>query len=301
MHRREVLSLISTAGLCTVGGGCLSNDNGDSHSDKNDSVSSSSPPDAPDNSAQIVSQSPSSNPDATEQQRRHQLSIGETAYLSTGTVSVNNLTIRGSVIYSNNVFYSLMGSGEPTQQFIVVGIEGTFEVDTTEFAFRRNGRVIDPNPRPQEIVSITRNCSTPCIGIPVDTRAADTAAVVYQPSYSSSDSVRAAWNLDENTLKLLSIQPNCQLQKAEITNFDNKLALELTVANVSPRDAGFRALIKPDYASDVSEPVGFLVPEGQTVTRTIVPSEIQVYDTEEATFTRPINEDTRFFTIGREN
>ncbi|ERG91712.1 MAG: hypothetical protein J07HQW1_01746 [Haloquadratum walsbyi J07HQW1] len=137
MHRRHVLSVMGTV-MITSGSGCLSSDNTDTGSEETNS-----------NSTQTTSQSSFSDVTDTatkQQQRRYQLSVGETAYLSTGTVSITNPTVQGSIIYSSDIFYSLLGSNEPTQQFVVVEIEGTLEVDPAAFALRRNGQVLDPDP-----------------------------------------------------------------------------------------------------------------------------------------------------------
>ena len=292
MHRRHVLSVMGTV-MITSGSGCFNSDNTDTGSKEANSKLT-----------QTTSQSSSSDVTDTatkQQQRRYQLSVGETAYLSTGTVSITNPTVQGSIIYSSDISYSLLGSNEPTQQFVVVEIEGTLEVDPAAFALRRNGQVLDPDPVPQ-IVPVIRSCPTPCIGIPVDTQVTDNAAVVYHPFHATSDksdTIDAAWNLDTDTLKLLGIQPHCQLQKARIIEFDGTVALKLTVKNVSPRDVGFRALIGPADIADAGEPIGFSIAKEQTVTKTIIPSNLQSYDPEEAAFTHPINEDTRLFTVGR--
>lgn len=293
MHRRRMLSLMWTAGLSMSVSGCLSSEQGSAESEK----TNASPMDSAESSAQTTSRSSSSNPTGNEtRQRRFQLSVGQTAYLSTGTVSVTDPTVQGSAFGTDEIRLFLMR--EPTQQFVVVEIEGTLEVSPAAFALRRDGQVVVPASDPRYIAPVIRTCSAPCIGIPVETRPTDSAAIVYQPSESAG--VRAAWSLDADTVKRLSVQPTCQLRKAQVTESDGNVALRLTVTNVSPRDAGFRAVVRPAYLADVSEPIGFPVPEGQTVTQTVVPSEIQVYDPEEATFTRPVTEDTRFFTIGNE-
>ncbi len=295
MHRRRVLSLIGAVGLSmsVSMSGCLSSEPGDAESKE----ANASSPESVKNPAQTASHSPSSNSTADRtEQRRFQLSVGQTAYLSTGTVSVTDPTVQGSAFGTDEIRLFLMR--EPTQQFVVVEIKGTLEVSPAAFALRRDGQVPVPPSDPRYIAPVIRACSASCIGIPVETRPTDSAAIVYQPSESAG--VRAAWSLDADTVRRLSVQPTCQLRKAQVTESDGNVALRLTVANVSPRDAGFRAVVRPAYVADVSEPIGFPVPEGQTVTQTVVPSEIQVYDPEEATFTRPVTEDTRFFTIGSE-
>lgn len=221
------------------------------------------------------------------------LAFGGTATFADGTtLTVVDPTVQKSIIADADAF--LLVERYAGHQFVVVSVQGSAAVEPSDFAVRRDGRVEAPPEQRSCVEPVTRDCSATCIGLPIVTGATDDAAVVYQPA----DRVRAAWDLPAETVGLFAVQPRCELREAELTDRDGEVAVRFTVENVGARDAGFRALVAPEDIADVSDPAGFVVPEGETVTETVVPLVLDGYSPEEVTFTREINEDTRVFTVG---
>lgn len=126
------------------------------------------------------------------------------------------------------------------------------------------------------------------------TNPSDASAIVYQPD----DRVKASWDLQAETVELFGVQPWCELREAHLTGHEGDVVVRFTVENVGARKAGFRALVAPAWLHDASDPVGFWVPEGETVTETFAPPELDGLAPAEATFIHEIDEDTRYFEVG---
>lgn len=221
------------------------------------------------------------------------LAIGETATFADGMMlTVADPTVQKSIIADFDAFLTV--ERYAGHQYVVVSVQGSAAVEPSAFAVRRDGRIEAPPKQRSPVEPVTRDCLATCIGLPIVTGATDDAAVVYQPA----DRVRATWDLSAETVDLFAVQPRCELRKAELTDRNGDVAVRFTVENVGDRDAGFRALVAPEDFADVSDPVGFPVPKGETVTETVVPRELDGYSPEEATFTHEIDEDTRAFEVG---
>lgn len=242
----------------------------------------------------------SSEPDSTAttpaSAQPQEVAMGETAMLSDGTtLTVANPTVQQSVIVNNRGLFSTVVD-EPGFQFVVVSVDGDTEVGPESFAVERDGTIQSRPKHRRHVTPVTRTCAGACLGLSIGTTPTDSASVVYQPGIE----VRASWRLDSETTALFDTRPRCALRDVSLTSRDGETAVRFTVENTGPRDAGFRALVAPAWISDVSDLVGFTVPEGEAVTRTVVSPHLDQISPEEATFTDEITEQTRYLRVGHE-
>ena len=223
-----------------------------------------------------------------------QLTVGETATFPDGTtLTVTDPTVQGSAIADiGGRFLSVVR--EQDHQIVVISVEGDTDVTPSEFRVQRDGQTSAPPTKRRYVRPVTRSCSGTCIGVPITTEATDSAAVVYKPDAQT----HTTWDLSADTVALFSTQPQCELREARLTGRDGETAVRLTVENTGDRTAGFRALVAPAWVSDVSDPIGFSVPEAETVTETVVPPELGGINPETATFTREVTEETRYIEVG---
>jgi len=232
---------------------------------------------------------PENTPTPTDPEPQR-LTVGASTTVGDGvSLGVADPRVRRSVVTYRVSFFAIQG--ESGVQFVVVDVQGDTGFEPSSFVLERDG-VIQSPPRAQEYVrSVTRRCDGACIGIPVDADAAASAAVVYRPD----DTVRAVWELDDWTVAALSRVPDVRLRDATLTDEDGDVGITFSVDNVGERDGVFAGLVAPAWVSDAGEPVGFGVPRDETVTQTVVPSETQSLDPDEATFSA--TPDTRYFEV----
>jgi mannose-6-phosphate isomerase-like protein (cupin superfamily) len=220
------------------------------------------------------------------------LEMSESTTGAGGTsLTVANPTVQSSIIAYNSQFLSI--GREEGIQFVVVSVKGDTDVNPSSFVLLRNGSVQSPPQTQQYVRSITRECEGTCIGIPVEAEAAESAAIAYR----SEGEVRAVWELDEATIAAFSTVPDVRLQDATITDENGDVGVEFSVDNVGKRDGAFLGLVAPAWLADAGEPVGFTVPRGDTATETVVPSEIQRLDPDDAEISGEPTADTRYFEI----
>lgn len=267
MRRRY---LLVATGSAFIGAGCIGK------ADQSDE-SSPSPADA--------------SPTSTETGPRR-LAIGESATFDDGTLlTVAAPTVQKSIIVDHTQFLSIeRGDG---LQFVVIEVDGDAEFTPASFALELDGDTEQPPQTQQEIRSVVRSCETTCIGVPVDVQAVESAAIAYRPPGSS----RAVWEPGDETVTALSKVPDLQLRDAAFTDQDGDVGVEFTVKNVGERDGGFRALVAPAWMEDVEESFGFAVPTDETVTETVVPSELQRLEPDEVAFQEELHVDMRYFRV----
>lgn len=284
MRRRDVLALVGTSALPLSG--CL----GVRQLAPDETVTPSLRPTA--TPTETTSATPPETATAPPPRR---LAIGDTATFADGTtLTVAAPTVQQSVLADAGAF--LLVERHEDRQYVVVAVHGSADFEPGAFAVRRDGNIADPPGQRQHVEPVTRDCPGACIGLPIVTETTGAAAIVYQPD----DLVRGSWDLAAETVALFGEQPWCELREAQLTDREGAVAVRFTVENVGTRDAGFRALVAPAWLADVSDPVGFPVTEGESVTETIVPPELDGLSPEEATFTHEIDEDTRSFEVGSE-
>lgn len=220
------------------------------------------------------------------------LGVGESVAFDDGTsLTVADPAVQASVVADHAEFLTV--EREEGLQFVVVDVDGDAAFEPPSFVLSRDG-VVEAPPRPQQPVrGVTRRCGGTCIAVPVVVEAVDSAAVVYR----RDGEARAAWDLGEALVDSLALVPDLRVRDASFTDRDGDLAIEFTVQNVGERSGGFRALVAPGWAADVEEPVGFVVPRGETVTETVVPREIQRLGPGEAAFEDEPTEETRRFVV----
>lgn len=231
-------------------------------------------------------------PDPTEPGPQR-LATGESVTVADGTsLTIADPMVQQSIVAYHSQFLSI--EREDGVQFVVVDVDGDADFEPSSFVLERNGDIESP-PRTQQYVRhVVRECEGTCIGIPVDAEAAKSAAIAYRPD----DERRAVWELDDATVATFPTVPALRLQDAAVTEHDGDVAVEFSVDNVGERDGVFLGLVAPAWVTDVEEPVGFTVPRGDTVTETVVPSEVQRLDPDEAVLSVEPTADTRYFEIG---
>lgn len=220
------------------------------------------------------------------------LPIGDSAEFDDGTsITVGNPSVQASIIANLSAFLAIQR--EDGLQFVVIDVNGDAGSDPSSFALERNGTVESPPQSQQRVRSVVRECDGTCIAVPVNAEPVDSAGIVYRPDRGP----RARWELGTETTTALSEVPELHLDNAVITDHDGNVGLRLTVQNVGDRDGLFLALVAPADMADVEDPIGFSVPEGETVTEIVAPSEIQLPKPDEAEFSEEPTEDTRRFEI----
>lgn len=220
------------------------------------------------------------------------LALGESATLDDGTsLRVADPTVQASVIADHSEFLSI--EREEGLQFVVVDVTGDAPFEPSSFLSKRNGDILPPPQTPHRIRGVTRACGGTCISVPVEAESVRSAGIAYRVD----EEISAVWDLDDATVTALSHVPDLRLRGAVISDEGGDVGIEFTVDNVGKRDGVFLALVIPARVADVEEPVGFPVPPDETVVETVVPSEVQGLDPDEAAFTEQPTEDTRRFEI----
>lgn len=232
---------------------------------------------------------PDNSPTETGSQR---LSVGVSAEFDDGTsLAVAEPTVQKSIIADHSTFLAI--EREDGLQFVVVDVDGDADFESASFVLERDGDFEEPPQIQQHVRGVVRTCENTCIAVPVVAEAVDSLAIAYR----TDDGIRAVWDFEDATVAALSEAPDLRLQDASFVDEDGDVGIELTVENTAERDGGFRALVAPSWMNDVEDPVGFPVPQDETVTETVVPSEIQTLAPGEAEFADEPTEDTRYFEI----
>jgi hypothetical protein len=235
---------------------------------------------------------PTNGSSASNADEPEQLVIGEPAVFDDGTsMTVTSPTVQTSIIVDHSAFLSV--ERVDGHHFVVVDVDSETEVDPSTFVIVRDGVVDEPPQSQQTVRGVIRECGGACIAVSAEVEAVDSAAVGYRPD----GELRTLWELDDSTVTALSAVSDLRLQHAALTDADGKVGIEFTVENHGDRDGTFLALVVPSWVSDVSDPVGFSVPVGDSVTKTVVPSEIQSLDPSEVAFADAPTEETRRFVI----
>lgn len=230
-----------------------------------------------------------STPTETGPQR---LAMGEsTTFDDRTSLTVADPTVRESIVAEHSQFLAI--EREDGLQFVVVDVDGDADFEPSSFVLERDGDIESPPQTQQYVHSVARECDGTCVAIPVDAEAAESAAIVFRLDRES----RAVWELNDATVSAISKLPALRLHDAVVTDENGDVGVEFSVENVGDRDGVFLALIAPAWVADVEEPVGFPVSRDETVTETVVPSEIQELEPDEAGFSEEPTEDTRRFEI----
>ncbi|MEF8820067.1 MAG: hypothetical protein V5A31_05990 [Haloferacaceae archaeon] len=280
MRRRRLLCLAGGATLPLAG--CLGVEQG----------TTESPPTPADATEPSTPDPPTATTTMEPSPRR--LTVGQKGGFPSGeTLAVAAPTVQRSIVVHGGEFSALVR--EAGRQFVVVSVRGSADVVPSDFTLGRDSRVGSLPMRPRWVVPVARTCSGRCLALPTETEAADSAAVVYSPD----GRVRATWTLRDETVSLFGTQPRCALRNAALVGRDSGTAVRFTVENVGPRDAGFRALVAPAWLADAADPVGFPVPEGETVTETVAPAALDGLSPEEAAIAGEVGEGTRYVEVER--
>jgi hypothetical protein len=294
MNRRTVLAGagVAIAGLAGCAGEPGRDTDDSTLTDRTDGTTRPTPTRTAKQGA-VTDRPPESASTALETQRRP---VGTTATLADGTsLTVANPTVQRSIVAYHSQFLSVERADG--RQFVVVSVAGDTDVDPSSFVLARDGTTQSPPQTQQYVRSVTRECDGTCIGVPVETEGAASAAVAYRPG----DDVRAAWALDDTTVAAFPNVPALRVRDAAVTDEDGDVGIELSVDNVGDREGVFLALVAPAWVADVEEPFGFPVPQDEVVTTTFVPNELEPLGPDEATFSRTPTADTRRFEVGPES
>ncbi|MFD1632923.1 hypothetical protein ACOZ4L_15555 (plasmid) [Haloplanus ruber] len=274
MKRRRVLATLGTAAFGSIAGCAGEPDRGSDESTRTDETTT---------------------PTRTDPGPQR-LATGESTTVADGvSVTVADPRVQSSIVAYSSQFLAVQR--EDGIQFVVVAVNGDIDFEPSSFVLERNGVVRSPPQTQQYVRSVTRECGGTCIGVPVKAEAAESAAIAYRPD----GEVRAVWELDDPTVAAFPHVPDLRLQNAIITEQNGDVGVEFSVDNVGERNGIFLGLIAPAWLADAGEPVGFIVPRGETVTETVVPSGIQRLSPDEAGFATEPTADTRYFEIGADS
>lgn len=299
MKRRRVLATLGTAAFGSIAGCAGGTDRDGDESTRTDEPTASTPtepePQGRDGEESTPTDETTASPQPTVKPKRR--GMGESARVADGVfLTIADPSVQSSVVVYNSPVLSIQGAGV---QFVVVSVEGDTDFEPSSFVLERDGVIRSPPPQQtqQYIGGVARECGGRCLAIPVEAEAAESAGIAYRPD----DQVLAVWGLDDATVAAFPNVPELRLQDATITEQNGDVAVELSVDNVGERDGVFLFIITPTGLSDAGEPFGFRVPRGQTVTETVVPSDIQSLDPDEARFSTEPTADTRYFRVGTES
>ncbi|EJN59058.1 hypothetical protein [Halogranum rubrum] len=219
------------------------------------------------------------------------VSIGDSVVLGDTTLTVSAPTVQQSIIADPGVFRSVQQADD--RQYVTVDVqtnsevrataaESDDEIRATDFHVKRSKDLTRPSNSGEETVRIapvTRECSGVCLGIPIPAEPTKSAKIVYRPR----DGPGASWALSEETTRLFAERPVCEWRETRVVEREGRTALEFSVENVGPRTAGYRVLVHRQSWNDQSDPVGFEIPVGETVTETVVPPILDGLDPASAT------------------
>jgi hypothetical protein len=196
------------------------------------------------------------------------LALGESAALSDGrSLTVAEPTVQVTTLWYNGAFSVVQR--EPGVQFLVVDVTGPGEAepDPSAFCLEVDGERLDPAGRYDRVqpMGAGRESAGTLVAIPVPVRAVSSASVAYAPTFDSL----ARWRLDDATTAKLASRPDLRIRDVELAPVDPGVGLRLTVENAGDRDAVLRALVEPNWAYDISDPVAVLVSAGETVTEAV--------------------------------
>ncbi|SFK85446.1 hypothetical protein SAMN04487950_1447 [Halogranum rubrum] len=219
------------------------------------------------------------------------VSIGDSVALGDATLTVSAPTVQQSIIEEPDIFRSVRQADD--RQYVVVDVErggdirsavgeSNDELRAADFHVKRSKDLTRPSNSGEEAVQIapvTRECSGVCLGIPIPAEPTKSAKIVYRPR----DGPGASWALSEETTRLFAERPVCEWRETRIVEREGRTALEFSVENVGPRTAGYRVLVHRQSWNDQSDPVGFDIPVGETVSETVVPPILDGLDPASAT------------------
>jgi hypothetical protein len=223
--------------------------------------------------------------------KSRRVSIGDTVVLGDTTLTVSTPTVQQSIIPDASMFRSVRQADD--RQYAVVdveiggdirwtAVEGDTGIEAADFHVDRSTDLTTLSHSGGESVQIapvTRECSGICVGIPIQTGATESARVVYRPK----DGPGASWVLSEETTRLFAERPVCEWRETRIVEREGRTGLAFTVENVGPRTAGYRVLVHRQSWHDRSDPFGFEIPTGETITETVVPPILDGLDPTAAT------------------
>jgi hypothetical protein len=202
---------------------------------------------------------------------------GTTVETDDGTVTVSAPRLRKLALLDSGIWGDVRAADG---QFLLVDVE----IDGTAFgedfeALRSlplsasvDGSIVDDDPRivavvpPGQPPDDPENFQRHAIGFDVPTGTADAAAVVRR------DEPRVRWQLDAPVRDHLGAAPDYELEDLAFTPDDEGvIEASVTVSNVGDRDGTWLAQFSVQHANDDSDVVGFRVPAGETISRTVRP------------------------------
>jgi hypothetical protein len=196
------------------------------------------------------------------------LALGESATLSDGrSLTVAEPTVQVTSLWYNGAFSVVQH--EPGVQFLVVNVTGLGEAepDPSAFCLEVDGERLAPAGRYDRVqpMGAGRDSAGTLVAIPVPVGAVSSASVAYVPNTDP----RARWRLDDTTTAALASRPDLRVRDVELAAVDPGVGLRLTVENAGDRGAVLRALVEPNWAYDISDPVVVPVSAGATVTEAV--------------------------------